>query len=268
MLRQTLSFLKKDFLTESSYKFSFIYNIFGIILNILSYFYINQLFGSRISPHLGEFGTNYFAYCLVSIAFFSYVGVGLGSFSERIHNEQMQGTLEAIMLTPVNISTILSSLALWNLILATIDMIIYGALGVFLFKIDFTNINLLSALIILILTIITFSSLGIISSSFVIVFKQGNPANWIISSVEGLVCGVYFPVSVLPFWLQLLAKCFPVTYAIRAIELAVYKGYSPLQLKEEIMFLVLFSLLLAPLSISCFRYSLKKARKEASLAHY
>jgi len=79
--------------------------------------------------HLEEFGVNYFSYVLLSMAFFSYVGVGLGSFSNRIRSEQMQGTLEAILLTPTRISTILFSMALWNLAFATLDVAIYIILG-------------------------------------------------------------------------------------------------------------------------------------------
>lgn len=235
---------------------------------MLIYFFIDKLFGQRIVSHLEEFGVNYFSYVLLSMAFFSYVGIGLGSFSRQLHSEQMQGTLEAILLTPTNISTILFSMTLWNLIIATFDMTIYIILGIFLFKISFANVNVLSTLVILILTITSFSSLGIISASFTMVFKRGNPIGGIISSLEGLIGGVYFPITILPAWLQFMAKFFPITYAIRAIELAVYKGFYLSQLKEEITFLLLFSLLLLPLSLISFKYSLKKAQRDGSLLQY
>lgn len=268
MTAKPLAFLKKDFLTESSYNLSFLFNVAGILVSALGYFFIDRLFGSRMVPYLEEFGVNYFSYVLLSMAFFGYVGVGLGSFSERIHNEQTQGTLEAVLLTPTRISTILFSLALWNLILATVDMLIYIGLAVFVFKINLSNINLLSTFVIFVLTILSFSSLGIISASFIMVFKRGNPVGWIVSSLEGLIGGVYFPVTVLPVWLQFLANFFPITYAIRAIQLAVYKGYTPAQLSKEIAFLLLFSALLLPLSLVSFKYSIRKARKDGTLAQY
>jgi len=268
MFRQIWAFLKKDFLVESSYKLSFLFNIFGVLVSILSYFYIDKLFGQKMVGHLAEFGVNYFSYVLLSMAFFSYIGVGLGSFSSRIYSEQMQGTLEAILMTPAKLATILSSMALWNLAFATLDMAIYIALGIFLFKINFTNLNILSTLMILILTITSFSSLGILSASFIMVFKRGNPVGWIIGSLEGLLGGVYFPITVLPGWLQLLAKFFPITYAIRAIELSVYQGYSLMQLRKEIGFLLAFSFLLLPLSFSTFKYCLNQARKNGSLGQY
>lgn len=268
MLKKPLAFIKKDFLIESSYKLSFIFSIFSVLISILSYFFIDKLFGRRIVSHLEEFGVNYFSYVFLSMAFFSYIGIGLGSFAGRIRSEQIQGTLEAVLLTPTRISTILFSMSLWNLLFATLNMAIYITAGIYLFKISFAGINILSTFVILLLTILSFSGLGILSASFIMIFKRGNPVGWVISSVQGLIGGVYFPVTVMPAWLQLLAKFFPITYAIRAIELAVYKNYSLTQLTKEIGFLLLFSFLLLPLSLFSFKYALKKARQQGSLIQY
>jgi len=268
MFRKHLAFLKKELLIESSYKLAFIFNIFSVLTSVLVYFFIDKLFGQRISGHLEEFGTNYFSYVLLGMAFFSYIGSGLGSFSGRIQSEQIHGTLEAVLVTPIKISTILFSMALWNMIFATLDLTIYLSLGIFLFKVPFSNINAWSALITLALTITSFSALGILSASFTLIFKRGNPMSWVINNLEGLIGGVYFPITVMPYWLQFLAKLFPITYSIRAIELAVYKGFSLIQLKNEITYLALFSLLLVPLSLATFKYALKKARWQGTLGQY
>ena len=243
MFRKPLAFIKKDFLIESSYKLAFLLNIFAILISILTYFFIDRLFGHRMVSHLEEFGVNYFSYVLLSMAFFSYIGVGLGSFSSRIRQEQMQGTLEAIILTPTKISTILISLVFWNLCFATFNMAVYILFGILLFKINLDNINLLSTAVISLLTITSFASIGILSASFIIVLKRGNPISWFINTMQGLIGGVYFPITVMPGWLQLLTKFFPIAYAIRAIELSVYKGFSLTQLTQEIGFLILFSAL-------------------------
>ncbi len=268
MFRRALAFIKKDFLIEASYKLAFILGIFSILVTVAGYFFIDKLFGHRIVSHLEEFGVNYFSYVLLSMAFFSYVGVGLGSFATRIRSEQMQGTLEAILLTPTEVPTILFSMALFNLLFATFNMLVYIGLGIFLFKINFSNVNMVSAFVVLLLTISSFSGLGILSASFVMVFKRGNPVGWAINIFEGLIGGVYFPVSILPLWLQYIAKFFPITYAIRAIELAVYKGYTLGQLKFEITLLCIFSLILIPLSLVVFRFALNKARMDGSLVQY
>jgi len=268
MVSKALALLKKDFLVETSYRFAFFFNIFGVLTSLLMYFFIDRLFGSRMVPQLEEFGVNYFAYVLLSTAFFGYVGVGLGSFAERIRNEQMQGTLEALLLTPTRISTILFSLALWNLILATVDLAIYILLAIFVFNISFAGVNILSTAVIFILTICSFSGLGILSACFIMVLKRGNPLSWIVSSIEGLICGVYFPVTVLPAWVQWVAQFFLITYAIRAVQLAVYKGYTLSQLSKEVAIIAAFSAILLPASLAAFTWSLRKARKDGTLGQY
>lgn len=268
MLKKALAFLKKDFLLESSYRLSFVSNIFVVAISVLSYFFIDKLFGYKMVESLEEFGVNYFSYVLLSMAFFSYVGLGMGSFASQIHSEQTQGTLEAILLTPTKISTLLVSMALWNLVNAAVEMAVYLILGICVFQINFAHVNILSTLLILLLTIASFSGLGILCASFTLIFKRGNPLSWIISNAEGLISGVYFPVTILPGWLQFLAQGLPITHAIRAIELAVYRNYTIIQLKKEIIFLSFFSLFLLPLSFAVFNYSLKKARKDGSLIQF
>jgi ABC-2 type transport system permease protein len=268
MLKKVLAFLKKDFLNESSYKLAFLFNLFAVFFSLLAYFFIDKLFGQKIVGHLQEFGVNYFSYVLLGMAFFSYIGVGMGSFAHQIRSEQIQGTLEAILLSPTGIPTILFSLAVWNFILATCDMLIYILLGIFLFKINFANVNLFSAFVILLLVITSFSGLGILSAGFILVFKRANHVSWVIANLEGLIGGVYFPITVLPAWLQHLAQFFPITYAIRAIQLAVYRGYSVIQLAKEIGFLLFFSLLLLPASLLSFKYALNKIRRQGSISQY
>ncbi len=268
MLSKPIAFLKKDFLNESSYKLAFLFNIFGVFASVLGYFFIDLMFGKKITPHLETFGINYFSYVLLGMAFFSYAGSGLGSFSSRIQMEQTQGTLENILLTPTSIPTILFSIGLWNLVVATFDMSVYIALGIFVFNINFANLNIISTAVILILTITSFSGLGILSASFILLFKRGNPMEWLINTTEGLLGGVYFPITVLPGWLQVFANFLPITYAIRGIQLAVYRGYTVSQLSREIIFLLLFSILLIPLSFMFFNYALRKVKKDGTLGQY
>ncbi|MBI4845532.1 MAG: ABC transporter permease [Candidatus Omnitrophica bacterium] len=268
MIDKIIALTKKDFQIETSYKLAFLFNFCGIFFAVLTYFYINKLFGSKASGYLAEFGVDYFAYVLLSMAFFSYIGVGIGSFSSRIRHEQLQGTLESLLITPTKAQVLLLGMAFWNLIIATIDIAVYIALGIFLFKINFSNLNILSSFLVTILTIISLSSLGIISASFIIIFKRGNPVGWLINTLEGVVSGVYFPITVMPDFLQAIAKFFPITHAIRAIELAVYKGYSIFQLKNELFFLLIFSACLIPLSLHAFKYALNKARLEGTLVQY
>ena len=159
-------------------------------------------------------------------------------------------------------------MGLWNFIFASLDLFLYFFLGVVFFKIDISQINILSALVIFFFTIVAFSSLGLISGSFILVLKRGSPINWLVDTLSGLLGGVYFPISVLPKYLQAVSSWIPVTYAIKGLELAVYQGAPLGQLSGDVTKLILFAVILLPLGIFSFNYALRRAKIEGSLVRY
>lgn len=219
-------------------------------------------------PSLEMYGGNYFSFVLIGIAFTTYLWTGLGSFSGSIRNEQMMGTLEAMLVTPTRISLIILFSSLWSFIFASIRVIIFLLIGIFLFNVDMGNANLLGAFIVLILTIICFSSLGIISASFILIFKQGDPINWALGTASGLLGGVLYPVAILPAWLQNFSNILPITYSLRAIRHALLQGYTLEALAIDIFYLMIFSMLLLSVSIISFRYAIKRAKIDGSLTQY
>ena len=261
-------FIKRDFTLATSYKFSFFLQIFGIFFSVLTFYFIARMFGDAAVPYLEPYGGDYFSFVLIGIAFSNYLWAGLGSFSGSIRNEQMMGTLEAMLVTPTRISLIITASALWNFIFTSFKVLIYLLMGVFLFGVDMGNANLFATLIILVLTILCFSSLGIISASFIMVLKQGDPVNWVFNTMSGLLGGVFYPITVLPSWLQNFSHVLPITYSLRAMRHALLQGYPLSDLLPDILALVLFSAVMLPFSIITFRYAVSRAKIDGSLTQY
>ena len=196
------------------------------------------------------------------------MGTGLGGIAGKLREEAMTGTLESLLVTPTKIKILLLGMGLWNFIFASLDLFLYFFLGVVFFKIDISQINILSTLVIFFFTIVAFSSLGLISGSFILVLKRGSPINWLVDTLSGLLGGVYFPISVLPKYLQAVSSWIPVTYAIKGLELAVYQGAPLGQLSGDVTKLILFAVILLPLGIFSFNYALRRAKTEGSLVRY
>ena len=110
-LRKPQAFLKKDFLMETSYRFSFFLQFGGIFFSVVMFYFVSELIGSApsVQQSLSRYGGNYFSFVLIGIAFSNFLSVGLGSFSSSIRGEQMMGTLEAMLVTPTRLSTIIIS---------------------------------------------------------------------------------------------------------------------------------------------------------------
>lgn len=263
-----LLFLRRDLKMQMSYRLSFILQFFGMLFSSSSFYFVSQLLGAGAAQYLGNYGGDYFSFVLIGIAFVGYQGVALHAFSGIVRSAQSTGTLEAMLVTPTRLSTILFSSSLWNFVFASFRILLYILLGVFVFGVDLRNANVLAGLVILCLTIVTLSGIGILSACFIMIFKRGNPIDFLFSSLSTLLGGVYYPIGVLPDWLQILARFFPLTYSLEAMRRALLAGESLADLWREIAVLAVFSILLLPLSLVAFRYAVRQAKRDGSLTQF
>lgn len=268
LLYKALAFLRRDFKTESSYRFSFLLNLAGISFSVIMFYYISKLFGRAASPYLEDYGGDYFSFVIIGIAFSGYLSTSLHAFSGAIREGQMLGTLEAMMVTPTGIPSIILFSSLWSFISETVEVLIYLLAGVMIFGMDLNRANIPSAIIVIILTILSFSPLGIISASFIMVFKRGDPIAFFFGSASSLLGGVYYPITILPSWLQDFSYLLPITYSLRAMRYALLKGYNISELASDLWVLILFSTVMIPLSLIAFSYAVRKAKKNGSLGQY
>ena len=267
-LRKPVSFVRRDFKLQASYRLAFFLQFFGILFSVATFYFVSLLFGEAAMPHLQAYGGDYFAFVLVGIAFMRYQGVAMGTFAGTIRSGQMMGTLEAMLVTPTPLSTILVSSSLWSFAFTSIQVLIYLLMGVVLFGVDMGKVTLLAAVVIQTLTIVAFSGIGILSASFAMVFKRGDPIAFLFGSVSTLLGGVFYPITVLPGWLQPISYLLPLTYSLRAMRHAILRGDSLYELAPEVITLAVFAGILLPLSFLVFRYAVRRAKMEGSLTQY
>ncbi len=263
-----LAFVRRDLLTAMSYRISFAMQLGGTVFQIAMFYFMARVFGSAMSPALQSYGGDYFAFLLIGIAFSSYLGLGIGSFAGSIREGQGNGTLELMLLSPTRLSVILLASSLWGYLFTSIQVVCYLLVGVVVFGVHLGQANLPAAVVVLLLSIICFGSVGILSASFVMVLKKGDPMVWLFGSLSSLLAGVYYPISVLPDWLQMGARFLPLTYSLEGMRLALLQGYSIADLWPNLAVLGIFAGLLLPLGLWCFRLAVRRAKIEGSLSHF
>ena len=162
---------------------------------------------SSQSPELSSAlpnGSNYFAFALVGFAFFDYLSVSLTAFDSSIEEARQNRTLEALLVTQTPLPVILAGSAVYPFTALALRTCVYLAWGALLFGFTPRAANWPGAIAILLASVLAFAGLGIISASYAILFKRGNPAKWLVLGISGLVGGMMYPVSVLPgrcdFW--------------------------------------------------------------------
>ncbi len=267
-MKLLFAFLSRDFYTETSYRFSFLVGLGGVFFNVLVFFFLSEFIDTATTPVLDEYNGDYFSFVLIGVAFGSYFGVGLNSFGRALREAQTTGTLEAMLMTPTSLPFIIVGSAAWSYTYTTFRVLIYLLIGTLLLGVTFSGANYLGAMLRLVLAIIAFASIGIIAASAIMVIKRGDPITAVFGSLANLVGGVYYPVEILPDWLQVIARLLPLTYALNAMRLALLNGASWAELAPDLLALTLFCVILFPSSLLIFRYAVQRARLEGSLAHY
>jgi len=267
-VRKSLAFVARDFGDAASYKLSFLMQFAGIFFSILTFFFLSRLFGGVVVSYLQPYGGDYFSFVLIGIAFAGYIGVAQHSIAGTISTAQEMGTLEALMVTQTGIPTILFSSSLSSFIWTTLRVVVYLILGVAVFGMDMGRANFLGALLILVLSITSLGGFGIISASFIMAFKKGDPLGWAFSSLSGFLGGVIYPIEVFPGWLQKCSYLLPITHSLKGMRLALLQGYPTKALLPSILALMLFTAIMLPLSLFIFQKAVRKAKMDGSLTQY
>jgi ABC-2 type transport system permease protein len=271
LIKQNISkataFIKKDFLEATSYKLSFLMQIASIFFSLAIFFFLSKIFGQVISKHLERYGGDFFSFVLIGLAFTNYYSLGLTSFSSTIRDAQLKGTLEALLVTPTALPLIILGSSLWAFLFATLRVVLYLVIGAFFFKAELMS-NYLLASLVLLLTVMVFCAIGVLSASFIMVFKRGDPIYWIFGSASAIIGGIYFPIFVLPPFLQKCAALLPITHALEAMRLLLLRGYTLEAVWPQIRVLIAFLMILMPLSILTFTFAVKIAKREGSLIQY
>jgi len=160
----------------------------------------------------------------------------------------------------------LAGSAIYPFLITTLRIAIYLIWGAVLFHFPLGAANWVSVVVLAAL-LLSFSGLGILSASYLLLFKRGNPANWLFISLWGIAGGMLFPVTMLPDWLQLIAKVNPMTHALNAMRAALLGSASLAQLLPAIELLLLFAIVLLPLSMLVFYWTLERTKATGTLSH-
>lgn len=267
-LLQFLAFLRRDLRLHLSYRFAFALGFIGILFNVAVFFFLARLVTEARVPVLQQYGTDFFPFVLIGIAFRGYLGVALNHFATSLRSEQMMGTLEMLLASPLKLATLVGATTSFTFTYHTATVGGYLLLGILMGSLSLDRMNLPAALVVMVPTMVSFAALGMLSASFMMTVKRGDPVNFLINATATLFGGVYFPVEVLPDSLQIISRALPITYSLDAMRKTLLLGAGVGEVVSELVVLTAFAVLLLPLGLLAFRYALTQARREGTLGQF
>jgi ABC-2 type transport system permease protein len=267
-MRKLLQFLRRDFLELISYRFNLFMKFGSLIIGVFFFFFIGRTFAGSFSTYLARYGNDYFAFALLGMSVSTFVSTGLYSLSEQVRDAQVQGTLEALLVTPTSANLILFGNSLWSFVESFLESVLYLAIAIVIIGLRVTVAQLAMVMLILALTFLCFLFLGMISAAFIMAFKQGNPINLIFGISSYFLGGLVFPIEVLPEPLQKISYFLPITHASTAVREILLVPGSQGEWLPTIAFLSCFALVVGPAGLFLLKLALERAKKEGSLVQF
>jgi ABC-2 type transport system permease protein len=110
--------------------------------------------------------------------------------------------------------------------------------------------------------------LGIVSAAGVLTFRKGTLVIGFAGFAFAVASGIYFPVGVLPTWLQPLAEANPITVALNGMRSALLGTAGYRDVLPEFLQLVPIAVVCVIAGIVAFRAALRRERGLGTLGLY
>lgn len=224
--RASYAFFERNWnLTKRYWAWEVVWLVYNIV-NALSVTYIGAAAallpgakGLKIDP------SPLILYLLIGTSVWSYLSVTFEGVTDLITIERWEGTIEHTFMAPISRFTHMVG-SCWyaiahGLLFTFIQLIVVGAF----FHLDLSHANYLTAIFMLLIGSVSFIGFGIAASVLPLLFtERGSQMSYIVRAILLLVSGVYYPISVLPGWMQALARVSPALYVLQGLRSALLDG--------------------------------------------
>ncbi|MDT7688467.1 MAG: type transport system permease protein [Acidobacteriota bacterium] len=270
LIGRVRAFVVRDFQLAVSYRLEFFMRMLSILFVTTTLFFISQIFAGTFSTPYEQWRDPFLAW-ITALPFLNYFMVGFSSLANAIRSEQAQGTLEGVLMTPIGIPTLIISSSAWDFVQASFHSFLYLFFGWAFFGVEYRG-SFLLAVLFLLLTTLVLASIGILSASFAMVFKRGDPLGMLVGTGSALFSGVFFPTQLTSQYaggaFRIVSNLIPTTYGIDGIRRVLIQGQTFAEARRPFITLLIYLAVLLPFSLWVFARSVRRAKREGSLIQY
>ena len=205
-------------------------------------------------------------YLLVGTLVWHYLSVVFDNISEMIAWERWEGTIEYTFMAPVSRLTHMLGQTAFALVYGLLHTVVILFAVVLFFNLNLGHADVASGLVVLAMGSLSFIGFGIMAAVMPLLFpERGAQMTHVIQAVVLLVSGVYYPISVLPGWMQSIARISPATYVLAGMRSALLEGKPLAQLWGQVIPLLGMGVVALPLGVHIFTRAERYAKRTGKL---
>ncbi len=211
--------------------------------------------------------TDFIGYIVIGTTVWMWQNIVLWDVGFSLRNEQMRGTLESNWLSP----TWRFSYLLGHTGPQIISMLMFIGITALEFGLFFgvkLNGSVWMILLVMLAAVPSIYGLGFAFASLVITVKEANAFVFLIRGLVMIFCGITFPISLLPGWMQSFAMWLPPTYLIHGMRVAAFSNAGVTELLPDLMPLALFGVFWLIVGYFAFLWMERRARRTGAIGQY
>jgi ABC-2 type transport system permease protein len=204
-------------------------------------------------------------FIFVGYAMYMWLSTLLWGPGTSLRQEQVRGSLEAVFLTPASRLVPLFGPTLTNIVWVLFQLVVMGIAVWLLFGVTLPLGGVLLTLLVTLAGVPAMYAMGSLFGAAVLRFGEVGPAVQFVRGALSLLCGITFPIVMLPAWAQLTSAAMPPTYVVAAIREALLNGATPLDLAPTAAILLGLAVVFGALAVLLFRILEASARRSGML---
>jgi ABC-2 type transport system permease protein len=201
---------------------------------------------------------------LIGGVIWAYLGIIFEILTETVAWERWEGTIEYTFMAPLSRPVHLLGMGVFAVAYGVVRASALFAVIAAFFSLHLPHANFSAALGLLAIASVSFIGIGMMTAVLPLISpEKGTQLGFVAQGLMLVVSGVYYPVSVLPGWMQWIAKISPATYALRGIRGAILDGAGVRW--ADVWPLVVIGIVSVPLGLLIFRTGERYAKQHGKL---
>jgi ABC-2 type transport system permease protein len=203
---------------------------------------------------------------LIGAVIWSYLGIIFEILTETVAWERWEGTIEYTFMAPLSRAVHLGGMGLFAVLYGLVRTALLFVVIALFFGLHMESADFVSALVLLAVGSLSFVGVGMVTAVLPLISpERGAQFGFVAQGLLLVVSGVYYPVSVLPQWMQWISTISPATYALRGIRSAILGGAGLGTIWGDLWPLLILAVVTIPLGLAVFRAGERYAKRHGKL---
>jgi ABC-2 type transport system permease protein len=258
-----LAVMRRDLHVYLSYRTRLVSQLLTAVFSLTLFYYVSRL------VHVTGFGSHnaYFGFVVVGISLISIM-YSCFSIPELVRQELVAGTFDRLLLSPFGAIRSVVAMTLFPVMYSFVIAGVTLGLGCIIFGLHLHWSTVPLSVPVMGLVLLAFLPFGVLFAALTVVVKQGSVGtSWVIALLS-IVGGLYFPVTLLPGWLQTISKLQPFTAATDILRHLLVNSALGESTETSLLKLLGFAAVLLPASLFILSRAVRFGQKRGTIIEY